>query len=240
VLEPMNLTTPGVFLQGLTAFDEANKRIHDEFLEPSVVAAVEAVCTGDVSITVCAYCRETLVAPAMSDRTERYCSYDDAQCELPAAWESLPEPEDPWCVGKAVAATLGEGSGCGVSKLLLLGSTLEQIPILKEKLEIALKDEPARVVRALDWTLEVLPATSSKAAGVSVLLDELGIDPAEVMAVGDGENDLEMLRMVGHPVAMGNAVPVLKKVARHVVGTNSEDGVAQALREIALPNRAVR
>ena len=40
--------------------------------------------------------------------------------------------------------------------------------------------------------------------------------------------------MVGHPVAMGNAVPKLKKIAKHVVGTNGEDGVAQALREIAM------
>ena len=67
-----------------------------------------------------------------------------------------------------------------------------------------------------------------------VLLDELGVDPMEVMAVGDGENDMEMLKMVGHPVAMGNAVPKLKKIAKHVVGTNGEDGVAQALREIAM------
>ena len=237
VLEPMDLEQPGVFLQGLTAFDASGKRIHDEFLEPSVVAAVEAVCEGDETITVCAYCREKLITPYENQRTQRYCDYDDAQCELPEEWEGCDVDADPWCIGQALAETLASGEYPGVSKLLVLGSATENIPALKTKMERALRGEPARVVRALDWTLEVLPAGSSKAVGVGVLLDSLGIDPSEVMAVGDGENDIEMLKMVGHPVAMGNAVPKLKRIARTVVGSNAQNGVAQAIREIAIPSR---
>ena len=60
----MDLTAPGVFCQGLHAFDEANNRIHDEFLDPAAIAAVEAVCAGDDRLTLCAYCREMLVTPA--------------------------------------------------------------------------------------------------------------------------------------------------------------------------------
>ena len=234
ILTPMNLTSPGVFLQGLTAFDESDVRIHDQLLDPSAVAAVEAVCVGDDRITLCAYCQEQLITPTYNSRTEMYCGYDDAQCVLPDNWEECNVEADPWCVGDAVSAARETGAP-GVSKLLLLGSgDTEMIDELQAKLKRKLRFQPARVVRALDWTLEILPSDASKGNAVRVLLDELGVDPMEVMAVGDGENDMEMLKMVGHPVAMGNAVPKLKKIAKHVVGTNGEDGVAQALREIAM------
>lgn len=58
-----------------------------------------------------------------------------------------------------------------------------------------------RVTQALDWTLEVLPARTSKAEGLRRLLEHLQINPRRVMAVGDGENDIEMMQMVGLPVA---------------------------------------
>ena len=84
-------------------------------------------------------------------------------------------------------------------------------------------------MKALSWTLEILPESTSKAAGLRRLLDALGIRPAHVMAVGDGENDLEMMRMVGLPVAMGNAVEALKspRNVAFVTDSNAEDGVAK-------------
>lgn len=124
------------------------------------------------------------------------------------------------------------------NKLLVL-SDESSVPALRAALEAALAGQPARVVRALDWTLEILPEGSSKAAGLSQLLKSEGIDPARCMACGDGENDIEMMQMVGLPVAMGNAVPALKAavldLGGHVTAPNDESGVAQAIREYALP-----
>ena len=126
----------------------------------------------------------------------------------------------PWAIVPAVEAVLGEPASrdtdatqCGVSKLLVLGASPAAIPALRRRLSRALWAKRARIVRALDWTLEILPAGSSKARGVSALLDSLGVDPSNVMAVGDGENDLEMFDLVGTPVAMGNAVAVAKRSA---------------------------
>ena len=45
--------------------------------------------------------------------------------------------------------------------------------------------------------IEILPTGCSKGAGVAALLAELGIPPERVMAIGDGENDVEMLRLAG-------------------------------------------
>lgn len=134
----------------------------------------------------------------------------------------------------ALACTLTSAPVGNANKLLVL-SDEDSIPALRAALEEALRGQPARVVKALDWTLEILPARTSKAAGLRRLLDALDIAPRRVMAVGDGENDIEMMRMVGLPVAMGNATPLLKKHVAFVTASNSEDGVAKAILEHALP-----
>jgi hydroxymethylpyrimidine pyrophosphatase-like HAD family hydrolase len=65
-------------------------------------------------------------------------------------------------------------------------------------------------------------------------LQHLDIDPQRVLAIGDAENDVEMLQLVGLGVAMGNAVEHLKAVADQVVASNDEDGVAEAIGRFVL------
>ena len=62
----------------------------------------------------------------------------------------------------------------------------------------------------------------------------LQVAPAEAMACGDAENDVEMLGLVGLGVAMGNANPLARAAANVVVGTNDEDGVAEAVQRYVL------
>lgn len=57
----------------------------------------------------------------------------------------------------------------------------------------------------------------------------LGVTPAEMAAIGDSDNDAEMLHAVGMPVAMGNADPALKALAKYVTADCDHDGVAQAV-----------
>ena len=53
-----------------------------------------------------------------------------------------------------------------------------------------------------------------------------------MVAFGDGENDKEMLSLVGLGVAMGNAHPACKEAADVVIGTCAEDGVAEFLERL--------
>ena len=57
----------------------------------------------------------------------------------------------------------------------------------------------------------------------------LNIDLSDVMMVGDGHNDLDALRVVGHGVAMGNAEPEGVEEARYVVGKVDDNGLSEAL-----------
>jgi Cof subfamily protein (haloacid dehalogenase superfamily) len=77
--------------------------------------------------------------------------------------------------------------------------------------------------------VEMSPPGVTKATGLAEVAGRLGVDVADVIAFGDMPNDLEMLRWVGHGVAMGNAHPALLDVADEVTASNGEDGLALVL-----------
>ena len=81
--------------------------------------------------------------------------------------------------------------------------------------------------------LEVFDPTVNKWQGLLTVAAELGVDPADTIAVGDDVNDLPMLRQAGLGVAMGNARPDVKAAAKRTIGPNAEDGLAAFLEELA-------
>ena len=84
------------------------------------------------------------------------------------------------------------------------------------------------------FTMDVTPPGINKAVGLSRLADYLGIKQTEVMAVGDGDNDLDMIRYAGIGVAMENAIDDLKKAASFVTKDCDNDGIAYAIEKLVL------
>lgn len=62
----------------------------------------------------------------------------------------------------------------------------------------------------------------------------LGIPKEDIMAIGDSENDIEMLKEAGLGIAMGNALDEVIAVADDVTAPNDEDGVAKAIEKYLL------
>ncbi|HEY85526.1 MAG TPA: HAD family hydrolase [Chloroflexi bacterium] len=94
----------------------------------------------------------------------------------------------------------------------------------------------ARVIRTeargLDaWFMEAGSPRASKMQGLQTLLQYLRLSFAEVIAVGDAENDVEILQLAGLGVAMANASERVKAVANLVIKSNSEDGLARFLKD---------
>jgi len=80
--------------------------------------------------------------------------------------------------------------------------------------------------------LEISRAGVNKGVALGRLAATLGLEPGQVMAVGDGENDLSMLRYAGLGVAVANAVPALAAVAARVTTAPYGAGVAEAVRAV--------
>lgn len=78
------------------------------------------------------------------------------------------------------------------------------------------------------WTawMDLSPVGVSKASGLQLVADQFGIAPADVLAIGDGRNDIEMLQWAGRGVAMGQAIDEVKDIADHVTGTVYDEGAA--------------
>ena len=82
--------------------------------------------------------------------------------------------------------------------------------------------------------LEFMAEGVNKGAGLKAAAESLGLGRQEVMAVGDGHNDLPMLRWAGVSVAMGNASPEVKENADYVADSCDHDGLASALNKLIL------
>ena len=80
--------------------------------------------------------------------------------------------------------------------------------------------------------LEVFDVAVNKWEGILHVARRHGIEPAEIVAIGDDVNDLPMLRQAGLGVAMGNARAEAKAAAKLVIGTNAEEGLARFLEEL--------
>lgn len=85
------------------------------------------------------------------------------------------------------------------------------------------------VTSSIPNNLEINALGASKGEAIHRLADLLGIDRAQTMAIGDGENDFTMIRMAGVGVAMKNASEELQAEANYVTETNDDDGVAAAI-----------
>ena len=107
-----------------------------------------------------------------------------------------------------------------VAKCLIVGDADKLIP-LEAELCLRLQGR-INVFRSEPYFLELVPQGIDKALSLAVLLKEIGV-------IGDGYNDLSMIKFAGLGIAMGNAQEPVKKAADYITLSNEEDGVAEAL-----------
>ncbi len=95
------------------------------------------------------------------------------------------------------------------------------------------KYDPAiNVFRSVPTLIEMTPHGSTKGGAIKTIIEKHNLDLNEVIAFGDGENDITMLKYVPNSVAMGNAFVSVKAVANDICDTNDENGIYKYLKEI--------
>jgi hydroxymethylpyrimidine pyrophosphatase-like HAD family hydrolase len=123
---------------------------------------------------------------------------------------------------------LWRSSGNEAHKVMCMGDELE-IGSLYVELAKRYSDE-LNVYRSRPTYLEIAPRSVSKATALSFLLKKrFNLDMSNVMAFGDNYNDIEMIRTSGLGIAVGNAIPEVKDVAKEITLNSKEDGVAIAI-----------
>lgn len=206
---------PGVFLQGLNVFGDDGSMLYEHTVTPALARAIVAEARlADSSLI--AYSGDRILCEKADAFTDLLPTYAEPVPEVVGSWESVLD-------------------SMPLNKFIYLGDA-DHITALRPAVEEAVGSQ-GTITQALPDMLEVLPPGASKGDGVRRLLEGAfgGVVPAAVMALGDAENDLAMFELVGTSVAMANALPALKELATVVtVGTNVEDGVAEAIHQLIL------
>lgn len=114
---------------------------------------------------------------------------------------------------------------------ILMSVQPEELPIVQKQIA-AFLPESLTVVQTAAFYLEIIPKVINKGQGIRDICKVLGMEPAEVIAFGDAENDIPMLRAAGMGVAMGNAQETVKAAADMVTLSNNDDGIAAALEKL--------
>ena len=118
-----------------------------------------------------------------------------------------------------------------VDKIQALFTSVEDRDAARKEIE----DVPGiEITGALPMNLEINAAGVNKGKAMIELGKLLGIPREEIMAFGDGNNDLKMLKEVGMGVAMENAIPSVKEAADYVALSNDEEGVAKFIEKYVL------
>lgn len=210
----VSLQSPGVFLQGLMVYGTEGRVIHSALLREDVCiegyqfAEEHRVAlvgfSGDRCVTLADH-------PKVRDLHAIY--YEPKAEVLPSIEELL--------------------SQAPMSKLLFYDTAEGVKDFIRPHWALAVGGR-ATITQAMPDMLEILPHGASKGAGVKILLDHLGVQPEEVMAIGDGENDIEMLQLAGMGVAMANGTARTLAVADATVASNDDDGVVEAVERFIL------
>lgn len=211
----LQVKTPLVLLNGSLLYDPVTDR--DLFVQPLASDAVAGVwpLLEEAGLHILVHNTRRATVRQMTAVIEEHLQHDGITVDV--------QPD----LSPATAGT--------VMKILTIGEP-EQLDQVAEAIVGA--HLPVKLVRSSPKYLEVLPPAGGKGAGVTALLKYLGIPRERSLAIGDYLNDLDLLVTAGLGVAVANAHPGLKAVARRETLSNMEDGVAAVL-EALLEGREV-
>jgi len=200
---------PGVFIQGLYCVDATGRVLFEQKLGDVEVKELEEIAH-EHGLSVIAYDGDALYATA-SSLPKHVLEVHDKYGE--------PKPK--------VLESLGDHPN-GFHKVLIMTDDVEYLEQeFRPKMEALAQTYNSVVTRAIPSMLELLPPGCSKALGVQKLCEALEIHPErEMLAIGDGENDVEMLQFAAVGVAMGNAVPEARQAADVVLEETNDNGGA--------------
>lgn len=211
-LRQLELKTPVITCNGAVIANAATgEEIFRQCLEKEDARAVWGY--GQLfDTTMCVWVGDRLYANKINNQTDEYKTLSGVEPELIADFEEIVQ--------------------AGISKILWY-DTPERIASFREQLDAEMNSGVSYVTSNPAF-LEFFDSRVSKAKAMEFIGGCLGIPREQMIAVGDGENDLSMLGYAGLSVAMANASEKVRSLCDHVTASNNDDGVALVIERFCL------
>jgi Cof subfamily protein (haloacid dehalogenase superfamily) len=215
IIEKLGLDTPGVFVQGLVLQNADGSILRQTTLDPAI-ARQAITFAEDRGFSLVAYSGTTTYIRRRNHNTNLIVEYGEPESQVVGPLQNIL-------------------SSTPINKLAVIDrADPRRVKAVRWQLNMQFNGAASLVQPAVAEMIEVLPKGTSKGAGLKALLKDMGIAPSKVLAVGDGENDIEMLELAGIGVAVANADDFVKKAANHVTTASYGDGLAEAIERFVL------
>ncbi len=214
IIEKLKLNTPGIFVGGAQTYNADGTLRDNQTLNTDLVRRAITFAE-DRGFHVMLYCGNRLLLRNSNALVQLMLAYGEPQPEVVGPLHNVIDD-------------------LAVNKLLIYNDSPQRVKSLRWQLNAQFGEQVKLVQTAVEQVLEMLPLTASKGMALRRLLKSLKITPEQVMAIGDSENDMDMLESVGVSIAMGNASERVKAAAKHTVASNDADGIAEALERFVL------
>jgi len=211
--DQLGLTEPLILANGCVIQYSNGEIIFEACLQRNVVEKIFPICD-EMRADLMVYFPEQVVVKEINHNVSLILGYGGP----------YPQVVNAWC-------ELGERLN-RVTKIIAID---RQSTRHLEEIQAALTDTldgRVNICRTLVPMLEIWPLGVSKATGLKKVAQILNVSMENVIAFGDGDNDVEMLAEAGIGVAVANATQLAKDNADVTVGTNDESGPARFLAEI--------
>ncbi|HXH34366.1 MAG TPA: HAD family hydrolase [Plantibacter sp.] len=180
------------------------------------------------------YFMETFDPSEVLNLIQPHLSEGSYMVEYPDGFRKYTVGMQDWNLENAVEVPFEELVTSPVTRVVVVSPSHDEEEFLRIVDRIGLN----QVSYAIGWTawLDIAPKGVNKATALERVRDWLGLERSQMIAVGDGRNDVDMLgwaAVEGRGVAMGQAPEELLAVASEVTGTVTEDGLSQLLRSIS-------
>lgn len=117
-----------------------------------------------------------------------------------------------------------------IYKIVVSDDCVDKIANIKEKL----KKFDVEIISSFRNSFDIMSKKVSKGTAIEVIASYYDINPCEIIAIGDNENDISMIEFAGLGVAVENAELNVKKISNEIIKSNKEQGVALFLEKLML------
>ena len=209
IADDLNIDTPIVCYQGAMIRDEKEVYFEQNVPKETVFEIIDHLRNYGAHINL--YMRDRLIVENDDKYIKEYAGDRDINYEVVDDLKSVAEY---------------------ATKMLAIHEDADKVTFIRDEMQ---KNYPAlNIVKSTDYYCEFVNPKADKGYALQFLGEKWGIKKEEILAIGDQDNDIQMLQAAGIGVAMGNGSKNIKKIADYICPSVDETGFVDAIEKFVL------